>query len=520
MNSLRFSLLGPVRAWHGEQEIDLGSPQQRALLAVLLLRLGEPVTIADAAHALWGEAIPPSAFGTVRTYIYRLRRKMTEIVGGPGFALRSHSSGYVLTTDGATIDTHLFQQHLDSARTAKDQGEDGLAIEHFRAALALWRGTPIAGMCSSYFDAERERLEQLHAAAIEELTSTEITVGDHASAVTTLKAALAAHPLWETLWELLLQALAGLGRRADALAAYQDARHVLRAELGLEPGPRLQELHLQILSAVPSAAGGPPRAAGIRRVRCSLPAQASLTPHGFFGRAAELSAITASLLDPGSPTLVGLAGPPRAGKSALGVRAAHLLRPHFPDGQLYATLTGWDGTPMAPEVVLVEFLSRCEIPADKLPQSLPALAALWKSVTDGMQLLVVLDDVCDSAQVRPLLPSSAESAVLLIGRHQLTDPPGPHRITLGVLTLPDALQLLGAIIGHDRLHQDVEASARLVAACGYRPHVVRLAASRLLTGPYRTLQDLERELRSGFGLPHFPAADEQGEHLGRALVRA
>lgn len=528
MSSLRFSLLGPVRAWRGDEEIDLGSPQQRGLLAVLLLRLDEPVTIADAAQALWGDTVPPSAYGTVRTYIYRLRRKMTEIAGERGFCLRSHSSGYILTTDGAIIDTHEFRQHLASARHARDRCDHGGAIEQFRAALALWRGVPVAGMCTPFFHAERERLEQLHATAIEELTTAEITAGDHASAVATLRCALAAHPLWETLWELLLRALSGLGRRAEALAAYQDARHVLRAELGLEPGPQLRELHRQILASEPSAVAGPGAGvhAGTRRVRSSLPSQASLTPHGFVGRGAELSEITASMLEPREPELVvGLDGAPNVGKTALAVRAAHLLRPHFPDGQLYASLTDWDGEPLAPEAVLVEFLGRCNVPVDKAPRSLPALAALWKSIADGLRLLIVLDDARDGTQVYPLLPNSAESAVLVISRRELNGLHSAHRIALDVLTLPDALQLLGSIIGHDRLHQDVEASARLVAACEYRPHVVRKAATRLVANPHRTLRDVEREVRGGLHAPFPLAADvsdgngEWDERTGHALVR-
>jgi DNA-binding SARP family transcriptional activator len=520
MDSLRFSLLGLVRAWRDDEEIDLGSPQQRGLLAMLLLRLDEPVTIADATQALWGDTVPPSAYGTVRTYIYRLRRKMTEITGGHGFALRSHTGGYVLTTDGATIDTHLFQQHLASARLARDQCDRGRAIEHFRAALALWRGVPIAGMCTAYFDAERERLEQLHAAAIEELTATEIAVGGHASAVATLQTALAAHPLRETLWELLLQALSGLGRRAEALAAYQDARDVLRAELGLEPGPRLRELHRQILASEPTAPGWSEALAGVRRVQSSLPSQASLTPHGFVGRGAELSEITLSLLDPGQPTLVSVTGDPSVGKTALVVRAAHMLRPHFPDGRLYASLTGWDGEPVTPETVLVEFLSRCDIPVEKAPRSLPELVSLWRSVADGMRLLIVLDDARAEAQVLPLLPTCPRSAVLVTSRRPLENLPSGHRIALGVLTLPDALQLLGSIIGHDRLHQDAEASARLVAACGYSPQTVRSAAARLVANPHRTLRDVARELPGGRHQPYPSVDDERDQRIGHALIGA
>ncbi|GIJ29233.1 hypothetical protein Vqi01_43950 [Micromonospora qiuiae] len=489
---LRFSLLGLVRAWAGGREIDLGPPLQRALLAVLLFQLNRPVSNEHVVRALWGNAAPRSAYGAVRTYIYRLRRKMTEVVDSQHFALHSHCGGYLLTADGATIDTEVFQHRLASARQAKEQGDLGRSIAQFRAALALWQGVPIAGMDTAFFNTERERLERLRGAAVEELTTAEIRIGDHASALTTVQEALASQPLRERLWELLMEALFGLGRRADALAAYQDARRVLQAELGLEPSTRLRELHCRILT--PEPAGYEPAVEPIIPLATTA-ALDILTPtaDGFVGRTTELSELISRVVGSPQPVLVGLTGAPRVGKSALAIRAAHFLQPHFPDGHFFARPDGHDGEPR-PDGVLVRFLRQCDVPLAQIPCTLPELTALWRATVNGKRVVVILDDVQEASWVLPLLPNSAGSAVLITCRQPLTGLPALHTITLGGLSLPDALQLLGSSIGPNRLHEDVEAAARLVAACGYQPHLVRAAARRLLEVPSRSMTDVEREL--------------------------
>jgi hypothetical protein len=396
--------------------------------------------------------------------------------------------------DDAMIDTRLFERCLANARRALAEGDHGLAIEQFRAALAFWRGVPFAWMDTTYFNTERDRLEQLHAAAIEDLTAVEIAAGDHASAVATLKTTLAAQPLQENLWELLLQGLSGLGRRAEALAAYQDARQVLRTELGLEPSARLRELHHRLLVSVPAEQEPPSRRADIRDIGVPANDRPAPAPDEFVGRAAELSEITSRLLGTHQPALVGLTGAANIGKTALAVHAAHVLRPYFPDGPLYVSLSRPDGAPVAPEVALAELLRRCALPETRIPRSLSDLVAVWQATTAGRRAVIVLDDVQDRAQVLPLLPAAAGPAVLVTSARRLTGLPALHTITVGGLTRADALQLLGSIIGHHRLYQDVEVAPRLVAACGYQPHLVRTAAMTFLGDPRRTLHDIEREL--------------------------
>ncbi|MBZ4322176.1 AfsR/SARP family transcriptional regulator, partial [Streptomyces huiliensis] len=386
-----------------------------------------------------------------------------------------------------TLDTELFRDLLARGREVRDRSDAGTALGHLRDALALWRGTPFGDADTPYFTAERERWEQLRSAATEELAAVQIGLGRYGEAVAMLETALAGRPLWEKLWELRIRALAGLGRRADALAAYQDARRLLHTELGLEPGPGLRALHHGILAQEPPAPAVPPAARSEE-----LPAP----PADFVGRAAELAALTERLTTPGGPAVLALTGPAGVGKTALALRAAHDLRAHFPDGRLYARLAAPDGAPRPPEDVLGELLRALGVPAPAVPGPVAERAALWRRMTDGRRLLLVLDDVVAGARPDPLFPVSAGCAVLLAGRRP---PEGVATAALDGLTLADALQLLGAVVGHERLRREAEPSARLVSTCEYRPGALRAAAARLLADPHRGVREVERELRTGAG---------------------
>ncbi|MFI9721804.1 BTAD domain-containing putative transcriptional regulator [Streptomyces sp. NPDC052396] len=489
----RFSLLGPVRAWAGNTELDLGSPQQRALLGVLLLRRDEPVSCEQATRALWGETAPRRADGTVRTYICRLRRVLGEAAGPDRLEIRSCAGGYLLTADGATVDTDLFREQLALARRARARGELEAALGHFQDGLALWRGTPFAEAHTAYFLSEREQWLRSRAVAVEELAAVQVLLGHHAEALAALEPALAAEPLCERLWELRMQALAGLGRRADALAVYQEVRQLLCAELGLEPGPGLRELHRALLAQDPE----PAPVASAPAPAWPAPAELPDPPDGFVGRAAELAEIGDRLSDGRSPAVVALAGPAGVGKSALALRAAHDLRARFPDGRLYAALTGPDGRAVALRTVLAELLRAAGVTDARLTGSLPELTMLWRRLTDGRRLLLVLDDVPDGAEVLPLLPRSPGSAALLTGRRPPAGVPGAHTVVLDGLTLPDALHLLGAAVGHERLRRDAVAAARLAESCAYRPLALRGAAARLLATPRLGVAEAGRGLGTG-----------------------
>lgn len=239
-DGLLFELLGPVRAWRGEAEIDLGTPQQRAVLGLLLLRAGAVVTTDQLISAVWGENAPQAAAGMVRTYVSRLRRVLRERLAAP--LITSVAGGYLLSLGSGSLDVASFELGVSSARRARHVGDVETEARELRAALALWKGAPLGGVRGEYAHHERSRLIGLQLSAIEDLASVDLELGNHVEAGSALVRVVIEEPLRERPRELLMLALYRAGRKAEALALYQETQQLLANELGLDPGPELQEM--------------------------------------------------------------------------------------------------------------------------------------------------------------------------------------------------------------------------------------------------------------------------------------
>jgi DNA-binding SARP family transcriptional activator len=238
---VRFEVLGPVRGWRGNTELELGSPQQRAVLAMLLLARGRQVSLDGLIDGLWEGDVPRSAVGTVRTYVSRLRRRVNSI--------ESIGDGYVLRLGSAILDLDEFEQWLREAREVRGRYDAARSARLLRDALGLWHGTALAGIPGPYADSRRVPLTELRLAATEEKLAADIALGDHAAAIAELRSLLAEHPFRERFTELLMLALYKSGRQAEALYLFDDMRHRLSEELGVDPGPSLQTMHRRVLQA-------------------------------------------------------------------------------------------------------------------------------------------------------------------------------------------------------------------------------------------------------------------------------
>ncbi|MFE9766118.1 BTAD domain-containing putative transcriptional regulator [Streptomyces sp. NPDC005808] len=479
--ALRFCVLGPVRAWRGEELLPAGSPQQRALLAVLLLREGRTATAAELIDALWGDDPPAQALATVRTYASRLRKTL-----GPEI-LVSESGGYAirLSGGGGTLDLALAQELANDAEKARTAGDLCHARDVLRRALSLWEGEPLANMPGPSADTQRARLEEFRLQLLESCLDMDLEQGCHAEAVSELTALTAAHPLRERLRELLMLALYRSGRQAEALAVYADTRRLLADELGVDPRAGLKELQQRILQAdpalaEPSAPAAEPATAPVR------PAQLPATVTDFTGRVSfvqELSDVLASASsDEGEGRVMAvsaLAGIGGVGKTTLAVHVAHQSRGAFPDGQLYVDLQGAGARSAEPETVLGAFLRALGTADSAIPDSLEERSALYRSVLDGRRVLVLLDNARDAAQVRPLLPGTEGCAALVTSRVRMVDLAGAHLVDLDVMSPEEALQLFTKIVGRERVESEREAALDVVAACGFLPLAIRIAASRL-----------------------------------------
>ncbi|MFH9606120.1 AfsR/SARP family transcriptional regulator [Streptomyces sp. NPDC017448] len=472
-DTLRFTVLGPVRVWRGSELLPPGSPQQRALLAALLLREGRTATAHELIDAFWGEDPPSQALATIRTYASRLRKSLGQDT------LVSESGGYAIRIDRGALDLTLAQDLAVEAEKARASGDRRQARTLINKVLGLWDGEALASVPGPYADNQRTRLEEWRLQLTEARLDLDLEVGCHAEAVSELTALTAAHPLRERLRELLMVALYRSGRQAEALAVYADTRRLLAEELGVDPRPELAQLQQRILSAdeeLARPADRPaPAPAPLR------PAQLPATVPDFTGRNAFVSELGGRLATAeGSVMAVSaVAGIGGVGKTTLAVHVAHQARPHFPDGQLYVDLQGAGARAAEPETVLGSFLRALGTADSAIPDTLDERAALYRSTLDGRRVLVLLDNAHDAAQIRPLLPGTPGCAALVTSRVRMVDLAGAHLVDLDVMSPEEALQLFTRIVGAERVGAEREAALDVVAACGFLPLAIRIAASRL-----------------------------------------
>jgi YVTN family beta-propeller protein len=243
---IEFRVLGSFEVVDGDRALALGSPGQRALLAVLLVHRGEPVSTDRLIDELWGGQAPASAIKIVQGYVSSLRK----VLGAGLLATRGH--GYVLETEPGQVDVDRFELLLAAGRRALEEGAPGSAAGRLREALGLWRGPPLADFgYESFAQAEIARLGESRLTALEELIDAELALGEHARLVGELEGLVREHPLRERFIAQLMLAMYRSGRQADALESYRIARRRLVQELGLEPSRELAQLERAILAQDP-----------------------------------------------------------------------------------------------------------------------------------------------------------------------------------------------------------------------------------------------------------------------------
>ncbi len=246
-------LLGPVGIWRDDQLLGPTAAQQRSVLAMLLMDPGRVVSVDRLVMAIWGEEPPGSARNAVQVQISKLRRILAAL---PETELTTSAKGYCLAAPRTAVDLHRFRDLVRQARAARDDR----AAELLRAALRLWRGPALADVAGGWLsDTVGAGLEEERRAAMEECAAIDVRAGRHHEAVVRLSALVAEHPLRERSVALLMEALRGSGRRADALALFRATRQRYAQELGIEPGEELQRLHRQALDATPPPPPSPVR---------------------------------------------------------------------------------------------------------------------------------------------------------------------------------------------------------------------------------------------------------------------
>lgn len=512
MATIQVRLLGPVDVAEGDRARPVPGLRRKALLAALALHAGDAVHSDLLIEIVWDGTPPATAKNSLQRHISYLR----GVLGGrAAITVRPH--GYVLDLAEEATDLHLAQRLIGESRQSGDPAERVVAL---RAALALWRGRPLADLVGlRWLDEQAERLAGLELSAREALTDARLALGEHASLVPELARLAAEHPYHEQIHHRLMLALYRDGRQVDALAAYQRLRTALATELGVDPGPALRQLHAAILRqdadlAPPAAVCGPIRVAGAVSHPAPPPAQLPVAVRGFAGRRPELARLDALLRSarasragqPGTPPIAVVSGTAGVGKTALAVHWAHRMAGEFPDGQLYVDLRGFadHGCPVDPATAIRGFLDAFGVPAQRIPVEPTAQAGLYRSLLAGRRVLVVLDNARDVAQVRPLLPAAPGCLVLVTSRDQLTPlvvSEGGHPVTLDLLSTRESRELLAGRLGANRLATDPGGVDELIARCARLPLALAIVAARAVTRPDFPLATLTAELRHAADVP-------------------
>jgi DNA-binding SARP family transcriptional activator len=494
----RFCLLGPLLVRRGAAVVPIPAGKQRVLLAALLLNPGRALPADELAELLWETGPPASARDALHNYVRRLRHALGD---ASRTVVITQADGYLLRVPADEVDILRFEATAARALHALRASRCEQAARELREALALWRGTPLSDVpCDQLVVRHARRLEEMRLQALEGRIEADLCCGRHSEVAAELQELAAAEPLRERLQGLLMLALYRDGRRADALAAFRNARRVLIDEVGVEPGAELQRLHRQILNADPAlnVSVAPPPGA----VPPVVPRQLPTAVAHFVGRETELSRLDALATVAegagGSVVIAVIGGTAGVGKTALAVQWAHRAADRFPDGQLYVNLRGFgpDGAPKPPGEVLGGFLEAMQ-PATGIPAGLEARAGLYRSLAAGKRLLVVLDNARDADQVRPLLPGSPGSMVLITSRDRLAGlaaAEGAPLLTLEVLAEAEARALVVARAGARR-EAEPEAVAEITELCGRLPLALALTAARAAARPALALAELAAELR-------------------------
>ncbi|MFH8400584.1 AfsR/SARP family transcriptional regulator [Streptomyces anulatus] len=547
---MEFRLLGTVSVETLTGPLPLGPAKRRSLLAALLLSANTPVSLGRLTECLWDDEPPSQARGVIQGHVSRLRALLAGAdAEAYGVELATLGDAYVLRAPETLLDSQRFEELLMLAREQRGPMD---AVLMFKEALSLWQGPALSGaFAGPPLRVAAHSLEESRLATVEELSRAYGALGEHHRAAALLTAETAAHPLRESLAAELMLALFRAGRQSEALDRFHRTRRLLADELGIDPGHDLADAYALILRGAPgttgaappksaesSPAAAPPGAEGSSRVAGGGPDAAApapprppfpaappspagepppvdllpRAPRGFHGRAAELAALSRSAAGEAPVCLV--TGPAGVGKTALALQWAHRNPALFPDGRLFADLRGFSaaGEPALIDV-LREFLLTLGVSPRRVPESVPAAAALFRSLTARRRLLVVLDNARDSATVRTLLPGGADCVTLVTSRHRLegliaSDAARP--VPLDTLETDDGTALLAGVLGEERVLAEPVAARRLSELCGGLPLALRVTAARLAGRPRWTLAALAGELADERGRLAYLDVDDTG----------
>lgn len=506
---MQVALLGPIELLSATgAPLEVPAGKRRAVLAVLALELNRVVPVERFFDLVWDGEPPPQARAALQGHVAGLRK----ILDGSSLSLLTQSPGYILRGDVLSVDASEFGRLVGQAANEDDES----AVVLLGRALALWRGEPLAGVPEGELLSRwRADLTEDRLRALSDWAERLLRCGRGSEATPSLDAVLRADGLREPIARLLMLCLLQEGRQSEAFDVYHRCRRLLAQDLGVVPGPSLQAAFASVLDRAEQfeaslsthrfAAGGseqlpePVQAPSASMATRLAPRQLPRLQGGLVGRALESQWLDQQIAVEGTGTgLAVVTGAAGVGKSATVVRWAHNRVEDFPDGQLFVDLKGLTpGGPVDTYQICRTFLVALGIAETGIPNEPSRIADLYRSVTQSLRLLVVLDNAASAEAVRPLIPAGAASFTVVMSRNVLSDLvvlDGAASLSLGPLPVPDAVAMVKRMIGAQRLSAEPEMAHRLIELCDRLPLALRIALARLNARPAWLIGDLVKEL--------------------------
>lgn len=509
--TFEIGVLGDVAVHLDGGRVEVGHARQRSVLVALVVDIRRPVPVGALVERVWGADPPKNARSTVYGYLSRLR---TVLRAGGAQILRT-PGGYQVAVDPQLVDMHHFGGLVVQARRA---GTGDEAVERYRKALSLWRGEAFAALDTAWINVQRDIIDGQRLTAQLDMCQILLDRGHPEDVLAELTEAASMHPHHERVHATMMRALDRCGRPADAIEMYHRLRRSLRADLGVEPSPPVADVLARLTTGASDPHPEPARASlpadhfsprrsrrttpAPERTTVPLPRQMPARPPRFTGRADDLAALDRMMggrngTDPAPvTTITGLGG---TGKTWLALEWGHDNLSRFPDGHLFVDLRGFDpvNEPLQPAAALLAFLDAIGVDPSVIPPTPDAMSALYRSLLADRQMLVVLDNARDTAQVVPLLPGAGRSAVLITGRpefHGLVACHGARSLRLGALDPAESRDVFNALIG-PATAVTPDAVAGVVQRCGGLPLALGIVAAQATVRSTVPLHVIAEELR-------------------------
>lgn len=483
----------------------------RVVLAALLVRANEVVSVESLIDELWQDNPPRTATTTLQVYVSQLRKLLHSADPEHGRdTLLTRPPGYLLRVEPDRLDMTAFEELHARGRKALESEDYASAAELQQRAIALWRGPLLSDTPHGpLLGGAAVRLTEARMTALDQRIRADLQLGRHRGLIAELHSLASEHPLREEFHAHLMVALYRTGRQAEALRTFGRVRRTLVDELAIEPGPRLQRLHRRILAGDAALLRAGSGGTGIGAGTISGDDRATAVPErpafqpvvslpaadgAFTGRDVVLAEVERLLRDAPAGTSVAITGKPGVGKTALAVEAAQRGADAFPDGRIFLDLEPDPGRPLGAADAMTRLLRRAGTRVTLPAEAQDLQDALRELLTDR-RILLVLDNATSEAQVRPLLPATAGSTALITGRRLPAGLGGVRPVVLDALEPEESLRLFDALAGPGPSAAEPAATAEIVELCGHLPLAVHIAAAQLRARPHWTAGSLAARLR-------------------------